>query len=228
MLMEELNLAGYTPIGSNTDAAMYRTPNDNIDLQQAAKIIDNFSKLVNIPLEPVFYKKMIFSNVNTYLWVDKYDSIKLKGSSFIDDPSKNLAKGFDKPVIAKAIINYLLDGTSPEESIRNEKNIYMFTMSKKSAKKFTVVYKELKNGKLKESVLQKTNRYIISNSGGSLIKLNKETGKEIVFSNAKTCIVLNTITDNNAENYDINKGFYIKEAWKIINKINNNFQISLF
>lgn len=176
----------------------------------------------------------IDSKGNTYITrqaiEDKF--IKFKGY-FLQDPEYN--KGFVYPVVKKALKEYFLYGVDITEFIRNYINtsrtaIYDYCFSQKVAGKYTTIYKTVRDGKPVYIKCQKHNRFYICKSGGGAITKaivpdsdNIAYGDDIsgiVVEEEKSLVAGQRVALFNdyeyKEDYNLNYGFYINEAYKIL------------
>ena len=161
---------------------------------------------------------------------DKF--IKFKGY-FLQDPEYN--KGFVYPVVKKALKEYFLYGVDITEFIRNYINtsrtaIYDYCFSQKVAGKYTTIYKTVRDGKPVYIKCQKHNRFYICKSGGGAITKaivpdsdNIAYGDDIsgiVVEEEKSLVAGQRVALFNdyeyKEDYNLNYGFYINEAYKIL------------
>lgn len=176
----------------------------------------------------------IDSKSNTYTTrqaiEDKF--IKFKGY-FLQDPEYN--KGFVYPVVKKALKEYFLYGVDITEFIKNYINtsrtaIYDYCFSQKVAGKYTTIYKTVRDGKPVYIKCQKHNRFYICKSGGGAITKaivpdsdNIAYGDDIsgiVVEEEKSLVAGQRVALFNdyeyKEDYNLNYGFYINEAYKIL------------
>lgn len=218
-LIETLELAGMRCFYSNTDGATFKVPR-NLE-SEFYRICDEYEKWVDIPLEFVDYKKCIIRDVNNYLIITSEGKIKQKGA-FVTDVA--LDKGFDKPVIAKAVYEHFVNGTNTEEFIRNHEDIYDFCKSQKVGGQFTVEMHSLDNNQLLIEKLQKTNRFFVSSSGNKIYKRKTDDSLHDTCS-GYTVTLFNDYYESS--NYGINYQYYIREANKLIESFYDN-QYSLF
>ena len=161
---------------------------------------------------------------------DKF--IKFKGY-FLQDPEYN--KGFVYPVVKKALKEYFLYGVDITEFIRNYINtsrtaIYDYCFSQKVAGKYTTIYKTVRDGKPVYIKCQKHNRFYICKSGGGAITKaivpdsdNIAYGDDIsgiIVEEEKSLVAGQRVALFNdyeyKEDYNLNYGFYINEAYKIL------------
>jgi hypothetical protein len=139
-----------------------------------------------------------------------------------------LRQGIDKPVISKALYHYFVNGTAIESTIYNEKDIYSFCIAKKVDDKFVNEFHTLENNLHKIEELQRSVRFYVSTNGGTLYKVDRQNNKYINYCvNRKVTILNNNLIQKDIKDYNIDYGYYIKEANKIIDEIINP-QLSLF
>lgn len=158
--------------------------------------------------------------------------IKYKGY-FLQDPEYN--KGFVYPVVKKALKEYFLYGVDITEFIRNYINtsrtaIYDYCFSQKVAGKYTTIYKTVRDGKPVYIKCQKHNRfYICKSGGGAITKAIVPDSDNIAYGDDISGIVVeeekSLVADQRValfndyeykEDYNLNYGFYINEAYKIL------------
>lgn len=161
---------------------------------------------------------------------DKF--IKFKGY-FLQDPEYN--KGFVYPVVKKALKEYFLYGVDITEFIRNYINtsrtaIYDYCFSQKVAGKYTTIYKTVRDDKPVYIKCQKHNRfYICKSGGGAITKAIVPDSDNIAYGDDISGIVVeeekSLVADQRValfndyeykEDYNLNYGFYINEAYKIL------------
>ena len=211
MLIEKMVEKGFICVSSNTDGAEFLIPVNRKD--EAMSITREWEKETKFELEFTNYKKLIKKDVNDYLAIKMDGKTKAKGI-FVD--TIDLKKGYSYPVIPKAINKYFKDNIPVEQTVSNCKDIFDFCISKKSGGDFQIEYHTL-NG---IQHLQKTNRFYISNSGGSLQKRRQSNGKTIGLFVGNNVRLLNDYDPNVVfDNYDVNKAWYIHEAKSIIEEI---------
>ena len=238
MLAERLVMAGFVVISANTDGLTTIVERGREDEYYAA--CKEWEKDTRFELEYAYYKKYARSNVNNYLVLKEipegeefdYDNhIKCKGDL---DPFlyENFEKGFDKPVVALAVYNHFINGIPIQDTIRGHTDIYDFCMSKKNDSTFDNEFYTVVNGEVKKDLLQKSNRYFISNrgSGGKLIKA-KDTFRTVdgVIAKGKRkqaqqvareyVTIFNDYTPKPMSEYTIKYMYYIVAAQKLIDTV---------
>ena len=222
MLIEQLSNIGVECFYSNTDGATFKVP---IELQdEFYKVCNDFVKFVNIDLEYTEYSKCIIRDVNNYLITKPNGEVKEKGS-FVTDIQ--LDKGFNMPVVAKAVKAYFIDGTPVREFIENYDDIYDFCKSQKVGGQYTVERHYIEDSKHCIEVMQKTNRYYVSKRGDVLYKKARRSyGDQL--SNLVAGFTVTLFNDYfESEDYKIDYDYYVHEANALIYNFDKS-QLSLF
>jgi hypothetical protein len=225
MLAEKLIKHGARIKQLNTDGVLY-TIKKNVDLDSILKQWEDETKLT---LETEEYEAFYQFAINDYLAVGKgYKEtknpklLKYKGL-FI--PKVSLGKGMQPMVIPKAINAWFTDKVPVEETIMNNKDINDFITYQKVGKKFSVEYKG--------NLVQHINRYYVSKSGygGCLYKCTvDDDGRRVDYTNmlkGYDVTLVNNLEDVKEFPKDINYQYYIYQAKKIINQLENK-QLSLY
>lgn len=207
---------------------------NNKQLKEYFEICNAWCKETKFIGEWVKYKKYARTSVNDYLTIveGEYDKdgkfypksdIKQKGD-FVD--KIDLEKGYGCPIIPIALNKYFVEGKSVIETIINHDDIYDFCKGGKNDPKFKLEYRYVKDGEVVIEELQKTNRYYVSKSSGTIVKIDgdKETRVEAGYN----LTIFNDYEKKDMEDYKIDYSYYILEANKILYKVMNNFQQSLF
>lgn len=127
----------------------------------------------------------------------------------------DLQKGYDMPIVAKAVINYFLYNKPILETLYECKNILDFCKTQNVGKQFHVEYSI--NGKTNE--LQRYVRFYVTNQGGILEKINNNTLARNNLCAGYKVNVLNTLDDKKIEYRNICYSYYYNEVLKIIDPI---------
>jgi hypothetical protein len=217
------SLGDVTCIMSNTDGLSLRVNRNIID--KVLKEVEGIEKHVGIPLEYDFYKKLIFRDVNNYLWISKSDKIKVKG---IFNYEQDITKGYRMPIVTKALQEYYINNIPIETTINNESDIYLFCIAQKTGRQFTTYFRTIEG--LKK--IQKTNRYFVSTKSGSLIKIKEKDDGSVQENQAvagENVYILNDYINSDLKYYlsILKRQYYIKETNKIINSFKKE-QYELF
>ena len=171
-------------ININTDGIMFYINRSEDDL--ASQIVAEWSKITGFEMERDDFAKVIQKDVNNYIGIMPDGKFKTKGGYV------SLYKGGDfktnsLQIIHKAIVDYLVKGVSPEDTINAETDIFKFQQIVKTGGTFEGSYHYV-NGVREE--IQKVNRiYAVKNPKyGQVVKgkwitekrrKDKATGKMI-------------------------------------------------
>ena len=214
MLIEDLELAGFHVISANTDGVVARVETNRLD--EYYKVCKDWSKRTKFNLEYTTYTNYIRTTVNDYLTVKEDGKTKAKGD-FISDIQ--IDKGYYAPAIAKSLYEYYVNDNKDLDTIIRQYKIYDYCISIKVGSQFKSELHSIKNSKKHVEVLQKDNRYFVSNTGGVFLKhqIENNTFTNVIKGNYIT--IFNTYYD--AKDYNINYRWYKQKVNNIINKINN-------
>lgn len=130
-------------------------------------------------------------------------------------------------IVPISLKKYFVDNIPIKETITNHKNIFDFCLRLKTNSKSIPYFRHLnEEGIIVDDKLDRTTRYYISNTGGILLKdfNGKLNGVNVGFS----AIIFNKYIEKDFKDYNINYRFYIAEANKIKNVIEDYGQLSLF
>jgi len=254
-------IPGAIALMQNTDGIETRIPRSYVE--RYMEICKEWESITSLSLEHDQYQKLILGDVNNYIALSNFKQVdittwrevrkenphymfKVDGDKFLYAAAKlkgrfdfhelALHKNKSKLVIPKAIYNYFIHNTLPQEYLEQNKNILDYCIGAKSKGDWRQVAKYLKDGKYKEEMLQKINRYYIckSNSESSvkIVKVNSEDGRQAQLEAGKWMqLVFNKIEIKPKwEMYNIDKAYYIEaiesEIDNIVNKPIN--QLTLF
>lgn len=205
----------------NTDGITYLLPRK--DLHKAKSVSEEMTKLTGLYIEDNIYTKMVLRDVNNYMAVYENGDVKLKGCFEID---KEYHKDPSMRIVPIALKEYYVNNIPISKTIKEHTDIFDFCLRLKTNSKSTPYYKYLEDGKIVNKKLDRTTRYYISNSGGIIVKEFDEdriSGVNVGYS----ITLFNKFEEKSIKDYNINYGFYIAEAYKIKNAVDNG-QLSLF
>lgn len=224
MLIEKFDLLGAKIVQSNTDGILIKIKKSLLPEIEKAK--DEWCKLTKLSMSKEEFERFYQYDVNNYIGVKKGfketkdpELIKKKGF-FVDEI--NLGKGMSPKVIAKSLINYFVYNISPEETLKEDKDIKDYLTYQRVSRDFIVEY----NG---EKALH-INRFYMSTNGGILIKYKMEKGGKAQATRlcaTSPVTIYNKFEDKPFEEYKVNYRYYKNEIYKIINELEIN-QLSLF
>lgn len=150
-------------------------------------------------------------------------STKLKGCFEID---KEYHKDPSMRIVPIALKEYFVNGIPIEQTINNHNDIFDFCLRLKTNVKSTPYLRYIHNNEIINQKLDRTTRYYISNNGGIISKefdATRSSGVNIGY----TVTLFNKYVEKPIKDYNINYKFYISEAYKIKNAVDNG-QLSLF
>ena len=224
MLSEWLvdSIRDLTMIQVNTDGITIMIPRQ--DETAVKHICFAWEKRTGMILEYGEYNKMIIRDVNNYLAQTTDGYVKPKGC-FEIIPTQNGAVAYNKNwsmrVVPKAIHAYYLEDVPVEEFIRKHDNIYDFGIGFRARKDWELYHSVMEGSNKMTYKQQRTIRYYVSNYGGSITKRNKSNKKEISLEAGRACTIFNRAYIAPMEQYDINYQYYIAEANKIKNAVDD-------
>ena len=219
MLAERITDNGIKIIQINTDGIL-------VKVSKAKRVLlddmcRKWEKLTKLKLDYDLFKVVIQRDVNNYSGTFTDGSTKEKGAFAINKPWN---KDHSMKVVSIAVEKFFVDGTPVRDTIENHTEIFDFCISKKVGKQYEVQHHHIKNNNVVKENVQRLNRFIITNSGGSLVKV-KEDGSQGRIIAGHSIGIFNKFYKSN--DYDIKYDFYVAEANKLINSVDNG-QISLF
>lgn len=217
MLIEELSLNGIRTISANTDGIIVKLPKDKEDV--CKNIIDNWCAMNKMGMDGEHYSLLVSRDVNNYLVVHKNGKIEFKGALNPKMYIKDLTKGYDMPIVAKAVYEYFVNNVPIMTTLETSKDILDFCKTQNIGRNFEVANAEVKDGKLDYKYTQRHNRFYVSTKGSVLIKEEISTGKKISLLSGKRVQILNSLDDKPIEERNIDYKYYYDEAYKIIDPI---------
>lgn len=196
--------------------------------EKLQKIISWWENTTRLKLERAEYKQMIIRDVNNYIAEYSNGKLKQKGIFEIDMP---IHKNTSMLVVSKALTEHFINNKEPEDYIRNNNDIFDFCIGIKKKSNFKINLLQIFDSSKLITEQQKVCRFIVANRNPKSGKLFKDfnDGKKVGVMINTFSEPLDTITDKETKNYDINYDFYIRETKKIIELIKPSVvQSSLF
>lgn len=216
-LCESLELAGIHVVSANTDGIVIKLPYDKVDIYN--QICNEWNDTNKMSADDEHYKVLVSMNVNNYFGIQEDNTIEYKGALDPKQYLKDLKKGYDMPVVAKAVFEYFAHGTPVMETLRNHKDILDFCKTQNVGKQFEVVYQKVEHGKVIDVHSQRHVRFYVSTKGVVIMKENVHDKKRSVLASGKPVIILNKLDDKDIALRNIDYKYYYEEAYKIINPI---------
>ena len=198
----------------NTDGIMIEFDDSQYD--QVQDILNEWQKRTGFELEEDCISKIVQKDVNGYIEVQPSGKFKSKGGYLVRgiSPAGAFNVNNNATIVAKALVEYFVNSTPPEDTINACDDIFQFQMIAKAGAKYREAY-HLVDGK--KVPVQKVNRIYATSDPryGKLFKVKAENDSEAKIEMLpEHCIIDN---DNHLSITDVDKQFYIDMAKKRIN-----------
>ena len=216
-LVEELELNGIHVISANTDGIIIKLPRDKMDVFN--DITKRWNETNKMGADSEDYKAYYARDINNYFAIWPDEEVDAKGALDPKQYLKDLKKGYDMPIVAKAVFNYLYKKIPVMDTLKNCTDILDFCKTQNVGKQFEVVYDIVENGKIKTIYSQRHVRFYVSTRGVIIQKEDVNTGQRSKLASGLPSIILNSLDDKPIEERNIDYGYYCNEAYKIINPI---------
>lgn len=215
MLCEELELNGIEVVSANTDGIVIKLYKDKVETYLS--IIRDFQIKTKLSFDSEEYLVYIDRDVNNYIAQETNGKISFKGAMNPNMYITDLKNGYDMPIVAKAVYEYLINGVGIWDTLYNSNNILDFCKTQNIGRQFHVGYIEQYGKDIIDS--QRNVRYYISNNGVILYKIHNITGDLSRLAAGNFVTICNTLDDISINSRDINYEYYYKECLKIIDPI---------
>lgn len=216
-LIEELELNGIHVISANTDGIVIKLPRDKFDVYK--EITDRWNETNKMGADYEEYQMIASRDVNNYFDIQTDGTIEYKGALDPKQYLKELKKGYDAPVVAIAVFEYLVNNVPVMTTLRNHKDILDFCKTQNVGRQFEVVYDVCEKGVITHIHSQRHVRFYVSTKGVIIQKENKTTGARSNLAGGNTVCILNSLDDLPIEERNINYSYYYNECYKIIDPI---------
>lgn len=213
MLCEELELNGIEVMSANTDGIVIKLHKKN--KEKFEEITANWKKITGLEADSEEYKCYINRDINNYVIEEINGKVSYKGALNPNMYRVDLQKGYDMPIVAQAVVNYFLYNKPVLETLYDCRNILDFCKTQNVGRQFHVEYTEGNT----RNLMQRNVRFYVTNKGGTIEKVNDNTGGRNNLCAGKQVIILNTLDDKRIEYRNINYSYYYQEALKIIDPI---------
>lgn len=199
----------------NTDGIMVSF--DHEDEAKYQEITQEWQDRTGFELEEDFIRKIVQKDVNNYVEVPADGGEpKVKGGQLVRGiaPAGAFNINNNAVVVARAIKQYFIDGTPPEETIAASENILDFQLIAKAGGKYSQCYHLVGGEKV---IVQKVNRvYAVSDkSKGTVYKTHAVTGRDAKVAGLPTYCAIDN--NNNLSIEVVDRKWYVKLAKKYIN-----------
>jgi hypothetical protein len=227
MLTEQFLDTGIEVIQVNTDGILVRVHKSK--REELDRLCKEWMRITQLKLDYDFFTIIVQRDVNNYFGVMDNGYVKRKGTfDYMYKENGDWHKNFSMLVVSKAVEAYFVNDILPENFITNHSDIYDFYKRTKVPKSSRLEGRKMENKECIEVVdLQNVTRYFVSNEGLKLIKImpplkDKVEDREIGIEVAFECTPCNTLLPEQEVRDNLNYQYYIGEAYKIINKVENN------
>ena len=198
----------------NTDGIMIEFDDSYYD--QVQEILAEWQYRTGFELEEDSIAQIAQKDVNNYVEVQPSGKFKCKGGYLVRGiaPAGAFNVNNNATIVAKALVEYFVHGTPPEDTINGCEDISQFQMIAKAGAKYREAYHLVDGEKVP---VQKVNRIYATTDPryGKLFKVKAENDAEAKIEMLpEHCIIDN---DNHLTIADVDKQFYIDMAHKRIN-----------
>ena len=213
MLCEELELNNIEVMSANTDGIVIKLHKRN--KTKFDEIANNWMKFTGLSADSEEYLYYINRDINNYYIEELNGKSDSKGDLNEFMYIKSLDKGYNMPIVARAVVNYFVHNKPVLETLYDSKNILDFCKTQNVGRQFHV---EFTKGNKTEQ-LQRFVRFYVTNNGGTLEKVNDNTKQRNNMCAGKQVSIINTLDDTRIEFRNINYTYYYEAALKIIDPI---------
>ena len=198
----------------NTDGIMIEFDDSQYD--QVQEILAEWQTRTGFELEEDCIAQIAQKDVNNYVEVQPSGKFKCKGGYLVRgiSPAGAFNVNNNATIVAKALVEYFVNGTPPEDTINACDDIFQFQIIAKAGAKYREAYHMVDGEKVP---VQKVNRIYATADPryGKLFKVKAENDAEAKIEMLpEHCIIDN---DNHLSITDVDKQFYIDMANKRIN-----------
>jgi hypothetical protein len=127
-LVEELELNGIHVISANTDGIVIKLPRDKFNVYK--DITDRWNEFNKMGADYEEYDRIISRDINNYFDIQTTGDIEYKGALDPKQYIKNLSKGYDMPIVAKAVFEYFANNVPVMETLHKHTDILDFCLFK--------------------------------------------------------------------------------------------------
>ena len=198
----------------NTDGIMIEFDDSQYD--QVQEILGEWESRTGFELEEDSIAQIAQKDVNNYVEVQPSGKFKTKGGYLVRGiaPAGAFNVNNNATIVAKALVEYFVHGTPPEDTINACDDIFQFQIIAKAGAKYREAYHMVDGEKVP---VQKVNRIYATSDPryGKLFKVKAENDAEAKIEMLpEHCIIDN---NNHLSITDVDKQFYIDMAKKRIN-----------
>lgn len=216
-LIEHLEvIPGFKLVQSNTDGLIIWLPDTDEAFQQMDDICYEWecrcsTEKCTIGLALDTIKEIYQKDVNNYLWIEWDGGTERKGAYV-----KALSRlDNDLPIVNKAVVEYMVNGTSPAITIYNETDFTQFQKIVKLSSKYKWVEHEETSGNVKYDYKSYRVFASLDPKDGRLLKCKGGSIKPAKFANTPDqCFICNDATDGMEIPEKLDRSWYLALAEK--------------
>lgn len=226
MLCEELELNGIEIVSANTDGIVVKIYEDKMNIFK--DITEKWQNLTRLEADSEYYKVYVCRDINNYFCQETNNKLTYKGALHPLQYALDLKKGYDMPIVAKAVVEYFINNTPVTETLYKATNILDFCKTQNIGRQFHVEETIVdENGNIIYKKSQRNCRFYVSNKGGVIEKVHNINKSRNNLCAGFKATILNSLDDKDISLRDINYQYYYNEAFKIINPIKLGISPSL-
>lgn len=238
MLCEELELNGIEVMSANTDGIVVKLYKKDKSLFET--IADRWKKLTKLEADAEEYMSYINRDINTYVVKELNGKMTYKGALHPTMYLTDLQKGYDMPIVAKAVVDYFIDDKPVLETLYEATNILDFCKTQNVGRQYHVGYipssseDDFMSGMNMTSTedeienedgvfeIQRQVRYYVSTNGGVIQKIHNINKSVNRLAAGQKVTICNSLDDTPITLRNINYNYYYEECLKIIDPIKLN------
>lgn len=194
-------------IQSNTDGILVKIKRKDFDLLDDT--VYEWEQRTGLSMGFDFFKKIVQKDVNNYIAVDFEGNLKRKGGyvKALDDLDNDL------PIVNEAVVRFLIDGTSPYETVTKCTDFMLFQKIVKLSRKYKYVHH---NGKQQEGTVFRVFASLDVTDGQITKQKEAWTTKEKFANTPARCFICNEDVKGKKVPFKLDRWWYIDLAVKRI------------
>lgn len=225
MLYEEITtkIPGSMMLMTNTDGVEFLIEKEN--KEKYIQVCKEWEEKTGMELKHSELTKLVIKNVNNYMSVNSEGSVKCVGEF---GTKKLINNNNDLEIVRKAVYNFFLENKTPEDTIKENRNILDYCMHKRpdNSSSFFVTEGEV-GGKIHSAI-----RYFATTDVSKKIRSHDNTTSDLtkINKNTKGESLVNRLTDEDFNNYNVDERYYLDIIYKKIGMIQKQKiqQLNLF
>lgn len=215
-LVEELELNGIHVLSANTDGIVLKLPRNKFDVFTGITTRWNETNRMSADFE--LYDLVVSRDINNYFDLQTNGKTEFKGALDPKQYLNDLKKGYNMPIVPKAIYNYFINNIPVMDTLRNAKDVLDFCKTQNVGKQFEVITHKVINNHIVKETMQRHVRFYVAKHGTIIMK-EDSYGNTSRLASGLPVIVINKLDDKPISERDIDYNYYYNEAYKIIDII---------